>query len=411
MKSPLTSPETHESRHEQLKVTSVSCADFRVYSRFALEDIGDLTIFVGPNAVGKTSVLEAIQLITGLESFRTSHVSQTVRWGAASARISALFESERRSLNMRLDIASGQRRYSLNGKGKSARALSGLLPAVVFSPDDLQMAKGAPSLRRKQIDSLGAQVSKNYYAVRSDYVKLVKQKNQALKAEMPDSFIDSIDEVLTRVGVQVLQHRLYLVDRIQPFFEGYYRSIAGGSERACLVYLPCWMRRRDRAERCRYEFDRQEALSELAQAISSHRTAERAQHRALIGPHADEVTFLVEGHDASQFASQGQQRSLVLAYKLAESAVIRELLGQKPVLLLDDVMSELDERRRRRFMEFISEGMQTFITTTNLSYFSFEMTDRARVVDLARLREREVDVSRETFSMRSAEGGFHDEAR
>ena len=131
---------------------------------------------------------------------------------------------------------------------------------------------------------------------------------------------------------------------------------------------------------------RDEARAALAEAIERRRAEERARRRALVGPHADKVEFFVDGRDASVYASQGQQRSIVLALKLAEVAVIEDVLGSRPVLLLDDVMSELDEHRRRMFLEHVKQDTQTFITTTNLSYFDDELLGRARVVTLERTR-------------------------
>ncbi len=375
-----------------MRLESLICRNFRVYEYFERAAIGPLTIFEGPNAVGKTSLLEAIQLMTALESFRTNRANQLVRWGEETAQVKIHLSGAHRMLDEELVIDGGKKTYKLNGKRKGAGSLAGLLPAVTFTPDDLQMVKGAPGVRRKAIDSLGVQVSKNYYAVRNDYAKLLKQKNQALKDEMPDAFIESIDDVLIRVGIQVLQHRMYLIGCLMPVFKEFYLTITGGAEEASLIYVPCWLHH-EKLSGGGYLFDKDQARCDFESYLKSHKTAERVHHRALVGPHVDSVSFLLDGHDASAFASQGQQRSLVLAYKLAESVVVREITGQQPILLLDDVMSELDEQRRSYFMEFIEDDIQTFITTTNLSYFTKEVLCRG---DVIHLEKRNNDVSRET---------------
>ena len=366
---------------DELHIASLDLLHFRNYDAFHLDDVGYLTILVGPNAVGKTSIVEAIQLVTALSSFRTSKASRLVKWGETRAHVGARLVGESRDLEIGLDIVGGSRSYKLNGKAKRVSDLAGLLPAVTFTPDDLHLVKGAAAARRDALDALGAQISKNFAAVRGDYVKLVKQKNRALKAEEADAYLASIDDVLVRVGVQVLSHRMTIVSRVQPYFQRFYREISGGSERVELNYVPCWLRG-DADELTRYAFDRDEALARLEAYGRAMRPVERARRRAVAGPHADDVLFLLNGRNAVHFASQGQQRCIVLAYKLAEAAAIEDATGRKPVLLLDDVMSELDEHRRAYFMEFVADDIQTFITTTNSAYFTDAMKRRARVVRL-----------------------------
>ncbi len=366
---------------DELHLTSLDLVHFRNYDSFHLDELGYLTILVGPNAVGKTSVVEAIQLVTALESFRTSKASRLVKWGETRAHVGARLNGEARDLSIELDIKGSSRTYKLNGKTKRVADLAGLLPAVTFTPDDLHLVKGAAAARRDALDALGAQISKNFAAVRSDYAKLVKQKNRALKAEESDTYLSSIDDVLVRVGVQVLSHRMTIVERVQPYFQRFYKEISGGDERVALNYVPCWLRGDD-DELTRYEFDRDEALSSLESYGRAMRPVERARRRTVAGPHADDVLFLLDGRNAVHFASQGQQRCIVLAYKLAEAAAIEDAMGRKPLLLLDDVMSELDERRRAYFMEFVADDIQTFITTTNAAYFTDAMKRRARIVRL-----------------------------
>jgi len=164
-----------------------------------------------------------------------------------------------------------------------------------------------------------------------------------------------------------------------------YRQISGGRELLETVYAPSWVSA-DIDSLCdgarAGTFTRDEARASLSAALEARAAEERRRARALVGPHADGITFLLDGKNASLYASQGQQRSIVLAYKLAEAAVIEEILDQKPVLLLDDVMSELDGRRREALVEAMERGSQTFITTANLDYFDENMLSRANVVEL-----------------------------
>lgn len=367
-----------------LKVESIKIRDFRNFREFSMCGIGPLTILVGPNAVGKTSVVEAIQMMTALRSFRTNQYSQMIRWDSPAACVDAGLSGAGRLLEMSLSLREGKRGYSLNGKSKRVQDLKGLLPAVSFSPDDLNLVKGPDSNRREAVDALGTQLSKNFYAVKSDYAKLIRQRNRALKDGAPDAYIESIDDVLVLVAAQLVSYRLHIIGKMQPAFGDYYRDISGGAETLSVRYLPSWLHGVDQGTVLSdsFEFDKHECARALQRSLASRRGEERARGKTVVGPHADKLAFMLDGRDALHFSSQGQQRSIVLAFKLAEAAVIDRTLDQRPVLLLDDVLSELDEARRRYFMGFISNDLQTFITTTNAECLSREVREQARIVDL-----------------------------
>ena len=359
----------------KLHISSIDLINFRNYkdARFVFNNSNILLI--GDNAVGKTTLLEAICLLTGLKSFRTNKHDQLVSWGESQSAVTALIEGGERLLEMKLVVDEGQRQYFLNSKRKTIKDLTGMLPAVTFTPDDLFMVKGSSEKRRAFVDNLGSQLSKNYYLVHSDYRKLVKQKNAALKQEEPQSVIDGINEVLAKVGGQFYRLRIDLLDRLVPLIEEYFAEITDGKEKIELVYTPSWSDGEHFATK-------EEANEALFAAIEANKEAEREAQRVTIGPHKDAISFLISGNDAQQYASQGQQRSIVLACKIAEIELVQQTLGQKPVLLLDDVMSELDEKRRAAFMKQVKNTTQTFITATNIGYFNQETLDNSEILYL-----------------------------
>ena len=352
---------------------------FRSYDVLVLDDIGPLSLFVGPNAAGKTNIIEAIQLVTSLTSFRTTRSGEMVKWGSDNAFVKARMINASRLLDIRLDIRNNRRTYQLNGKPRNIQTLKGLLPAVVFCPDDLQLVKGTKSARRAALDMVGSQLSPNYAAVKGDYGKLLKQRNKALKDGQGDAYIDSIDEVLVRVGTKLTQFRHHAVDLIVPLIAQNHASISDDDAELSLSYTPMWAQSGGVDTRKGDVGIIQEAYYE---ALQQARAADRARGLTTVGSHADDVSFHLDGHDASSFASQGQQRTIVLAFKLAETQVIEQHTGQTPILLLDDVMSELDEQRRSYFMEFISGDIQTFITATTTDYFSRSLIERATLYSL-----------------------------
>ncbi|OUO93901.1 DNA replication and repair protein RecF [Gordonibacter sp. An232A] len=364
-----------------LSISHISFANFRSYERFDLDGVGPLTVLVGPNAVGKTNVVEGVQLLTAQSSFRHPPVEQLVRMGAPFARLTADATDGSRQLQLELRIAEGRKRFLLNGKSKRTADLKGLVPSVTFTPDDLELAKGSMAVRRAAIDALGSQLSANHYLIRRDYEKVLRHKNRLLKDEAPASLVAALDETLVMCGAQLACYRAALFEKLSERMASYYAEIADGRERLRACYVPSW-EAHDPAAPATFSFGRDDARAALASALAARGGEERARRRALVGPHADRIEFFIDGRNVSSFASQGQQRSVVLAFKLAEAALVQDILHQKPVLLLDDVMSELDAARRRALVAFISGDIQTFITTANLDYFDDDLLAAARVVRL-----------------------------
>lgn len=275
-------------------------------------------------------------------------------------RISAQIEGDERLLEVALAVQEGKRTFSLNGKPKQIKSLRGLLPAIAFTPDDLELAKGSNSSRRNELDRLGVQLNANYHQLTSDFERILRQKNSLLKEGATSDMLASVNIVFAKVGEQLTNYRKALAERLAPKVKAHYEAISGG-ETFQLEYVPSWE-------------------GDLLASIESAADKEQARGRALVGPNRDEVAMTIDGRDVTSFASQGQQRSVVLALKLAEAEVVEEVSHQLPIVLLDDVMSELDENRREALVDLLIRGKQTFITTANIDYFDDEMLNRAKIV-------------------------------
>ena len=378
-----------------LHIESLVFRNFRNYEALVLGGLGEITVLVGQNAIGKTNIIEGVQLRPALTYLRHATRDQLIRHGSESARLEAAVSDGNRALEITLALDDKSRKYQLNGKAKRPGDLKGLVPSVIFTPDDLDLVKGSMTGRRAALDTLGSQVNKNYYALRRDYEKVIRHKNRLLKDEADPALVEAINEMVVTCGAQLVCYRTALFARLVPHIVEKYRQISQGREMLSAVYVPSWARPAATANSAgsspafvvpspeeHTPLQRDEARESLARALHERAGEERRRGRAVVGPHADEITFLLDSQDASLFGSQGQQRSIVLAYKLAEAAVIEEVLEQKPVLLLDDVMSELDGTRRAALVEAMERGSQTFITTANLAYFDRDMLNRSNVVSL-----------------------------
>ena len=372
----------------EMRITDIEVEGFRNYDRFALHDLGNLVILVGRNGVGKTNLLEAVQLLTSARSFRHPQVSQLISEGRDAARAQIRATDGNRLITTALALEPGKRRYTVNGKPKSAADIRGTLPSVVFTPDDLQLAKKASSVKRASLDEVGAQLARNYHVVLADYEKTLRYKNRLLKEEAPSNLIDAINETLVTCGSQLFCYRMALFTRFIPQVKRYYAQISGDGEPFSATYQPSWDHLNETAPPAELPLgengapNRDEVRSLLADALQRHAAEELSRRRSLVGPHNDKLAFYLANRDTSAFASQGQQRSIVLAWKMGEVQMVRQSLGVAPVLLLDDVMSELDSQRRNVLVNFTSADTQTFITATDLAAFNPAFLDRAQVVHL-----------------------------
>ncbi len=363
-------------------ITRIHIKDFRNYTEYDLVPDPSLTVIVGPNAVGKTNLVEAIQLVTEADSFRRPSWGDTIRWGQdeATVRLEASCGDRYRSVDLTI-TRPGRRSYRVNEKSKrSAGDIAGVIPCVLFTPEDLRIVKDAAGRRRELLDSLGSQLSKAYARLCKEYARVVRQRNALLRAERADRrAFEPLDSLLVSLGSRLMAHRVSLFDRLSETAVDMYREVSGG-ENLSMRYITSWQRDHRPAQD---DLTAAETQAVLKKHLERVREAEYARGSTLIGPHRDDVEFFVESREARAYASQGQQRTVALALKLAEVRVVEDVAGIRPVLLLDDVMSELDSLRRDSLTEIVGRSAQTVVTTTNLGYFAPDLEDRALVVRLA----------------------------
>jgi DNA replication and repair protein RecF len=364
--------------------------NFRNHNSFSLKEPQRLIIIIGANATGKTNIIEAIQLVSMLESFKNPFWHEVVTNAGEKGGVEARFLQNERLLDVKMDIFEGKRSYSLNGKSKRKHDLKGLVPAVIFVPDDLTLVKDSPEVRRKLFDDIGQQLSPTYLTLLSDYQKTVRQRNIILKRQREEgrpplpypSVLNAWDENLVRLGTLLFIHRIRLYKRlVENAFESYSRLSEG--EVLTSRYLPSFNRIGvDYSDEELIDMDKDTVEDIFKRTQEVVRDEEWARIKTLVGPHRDEIQFFIEGYDARRYGSQGQQRSVALALKLAQLSVVQKISGNQPLLLLDDVMSELDKKRRMALIEAIDGQVQTIITATDLSCFDDELLRNAQVIEL-----------------------------
>lgn len=340
-----------------MKIIRAELKQFRSYETCEIEPCEGVNVLLGDNGQGKTNVLEALYLCCTGRSHRTRQDRELIRWGADCASVRV--EAARRDGSHEVEIALpalGRRHIRVFGQ-EVARSgeLLGHVTGVLFSPEDLRTVKDGPAERRRFVDMALSQIRPAYYYALQRYARALKQRNETLKAVAARpalaATLDAWDEQLAAAGAELMRHRREYIQRLDRAAAETHRDIAEGKEKLEIRYEPSVSMGDD--------------ARAILEALFGAREGDRRRMTTSVGPHRDDVQLLVEGRDVRAYGSQGQQRTAALAMRLSELDVMREQLDEWPMLMLDDVMSELDPGRRRQLIGRL-KGIQTFITCTDV---------------------------------------------
>ena len=344
-----------------MNVTKLKLRDFRNYQNLEIDFDPGVNLIVGDNAQGKTNLLEALVYLGSGKSFRTQRGAELVRFGADFADLEAEVFSQERNQTLRAVVfaASRPRQLYRNGvKKKSAGDLSGVLPTVLFCPEDLMVLKSGASARRRLGDSALCQLRPNYDAALAEYGKILEQKSRILKDRFEDPrMLDILPEYnarLCRIGAMLISYRARFYESLGKEAAKFHGQFSGGAEDFTLEYKTVSTVTDPFASIATLE-------DQLQQHLSSHYRAELETAQCLTGPHKDDFTVCLSGIDLKAYGSQGQTRTAAISLKLAQRELMQRESGEEPVLLLDDVLSELDPGRQDFVLNQIVSG-QVFIT-------------------------------------------------
>lgn len=373
-----------------MQITELTLRSYRSYETLHLAFDPGVQIFLGANAQGKTNIIEALYYAAFGRSHRTSSDAELIRVGADGAHIGLSFRRHDVPGELSFTFARGaRRRITYAGESLRQRDLVGILPMVLFSPEDLFLVKGAPALRRRYLDAELSQASPAYYGELLCYTRILKQRNAVLKdirerLAAPDD-LPPWDAQLARSAAYIVTRRIAAVAQLGALSARVQAVLAAGEELA-LAYEIAGAGAEDFAED-----DMTEALHVwYNKMLCEGRARDIARAATGVGPHLDDLVLRVGGMSLRSYGSQGQQRTGALALKLAELFYLQENIGEAPILLLDDVMSELDADRRRALLDFIRhEHIQTFITATDAAYFPAERMGTYRYVEAGTVRDEE----------------------
>lgn len=363
-------------------IEHLELSNYRNYEKLELTFSPGINVFIGENAQGKTNIMESLYVLSMAKSHRTANDKELIRWESEYGKIKG--DVHRKYGKLPLEII-------LSKKGKKAkvnhleqRRLSdyiGQLNVVMFAPEDLHLVKGSPQVRRRFIDMEIGQISPVYLHDLLMYQKLLKQRNHILKQHygkqaINDVMFDVYTEQFIEAAVKIIRKRYQFMELLQKWAEPIHSGISRGLEQLQIRYQPI--------SGLKPEWTPQEMASFLEQKLIEVRKREIERGVTLIGPHRDDLQFFVNGYDIQTYGSQGQQRTTALSLKLAEIELIKQEVGEAPVLLLDDVLSELDDYRQSHLLNTIHGSVQTFVTTTSVEGIQHETIQNARLFEVVK---------------------------
>jgi DNA replication and repair protein RecF len=347
-----------------LRIEAVGLRNFRNYKSLDLRFDRNINIFLGANAQGKTNLLEALTFLAAARSFRTRNESEMVLWGEPFCFTSGkvVHRYGESILKVTYNAEAKKKTFNINGKEVNKAAFLHKFTTVVFTPEDLDLVKGAPQQRRRFIDEEICKVSPVYENRLSRYQQVVRQRNYLLRMHRQKA-LDSDElagwnEQLAQLAAAIMVERMSVVRRLGLLARLIHRRLTAREESLDIYYRTTLPVDEETAE--------SDIITAVFEAMQQNRENEARHGQTLVGPHRDDLMMKLNGREARLFASQGQQRTLVLALKMAELEFIKGEKGEFPVLLFDDVFSELDQKRRELLLDTIDGRVQTFITGTEM---------------------------------------------
>ncbi len=347
-----------------LFIKELAIKGYRNYEKLEATFENKVNVIIGENAQGKTNVMEAIYVLAMAKSHRTSNDKELIRWDEEYAKIEGTVQKHNQSVQMQLVISKKGKKAKLNHlEQQKLSQYVGHMNVIMFAPEDLNLVKGSPQVRRRFIDMEIGQVSPVYLHELSKYQKIMQQRNHLLKQlqtkkQTDNGMLEVLSMQLSEAAAKIVLKRISFIEQLEKWAQPIHTGISRGLEKLNIKYKPS------------VEVSDTSDLSKIIEVYNEKfakiKEKEIERGTTLVGPHRDDLLFYVNDRDVQTFGSQGQQRTTALSIKLAEIELIHEEIGEYPILLLDDVLSELDDYRQSHLLNTIQGKVQTFVTTTSV---------------------------------------------
>ena len=352
-----------------MKIDSLKLLNFRSYSSIYFEFNPNINIIYGLNGHGKTNIVEAIYALSLTKSFRTNNDSLMIMNGKNVLKVEANITSNNETTNYQLILQNHEKKLKINDNkvSKLSDYISSMF-MILFNPDDLRIIKDSPALRRKLLNIELSQLDKNYVLYLNGYNKILKQRNIYLRemninGNLSKNYLNIMTEKLVDYGIKIYELRRDFLNNIkEKISDNYYKIF--GSGKLSLSYISD------------YSLSKKEILSKY----NSNLKKDLFLGKTSFGVHRDDISFILDELSLKDCGSEGQQKNAIIAFKLSEIEIVKDIKGYYPILIFDDLSSELDKNKINNILGLLSSKVQTFITTTNIDYFSDEMIKNSKII-------------------------------
>lgn len=358
-------------------INTISLNGFRNYDAVDLSFSEGVNVFLGENAQGKTNMVESIYFLALARSHRTNKVKELIGWEKDFAKVSGEIKKTRATVPLEIVVSNRGKKAKINRLEQSKLSkYVGQLNVILFAPEDLNLVKGSPSIRRRFIDIELGQMNPIYLHHLVEYQKILKQRNQYLKQassskEFDTIYLDILTEQLAKESAEVIFDRAKFTKQLQEWAKPIQDEISQSKEELKINYVTVIDDENIRQKELIY--------NQLIDLYKKNQEKEIYRQTTLIGPHRDDLEFYINDYNVQTYGSQGQQRTVALSVKLAEIELMKEMTSEYPVLLLDDVLSELDDNRQTHLLKAIENKVQTFLTTTSLDGVKIDLLNKPKV--------------------------------
>lgn len=359
-----------------MQIQSLSLVNFRNFTKFDLNFDHDINIFLGNNAQGKTNLIESIYVLSVLRSFRTHQLDQLIQFQKEFTKLNARIISNNQFIDLNVVLTPKSKKAKVNLIDiKKTSDYVGYLNAVVFTPDDLNLVKGSPSVRRKFIDLELSKISPIYLFNLSKYNRLLKEKNKYLKSmnHMSKSnilFLEVLNEQMARIQTDIIKKRIEFISKLSNKAEYVYKVISKNNEKLEIKYKSF------------INLEKDDIFISICNVLKENLNKDIKYKSTVQGIQKEDLVIYLNQQNALNYASQGQQRTIVLAIKIALLELIKDEIGEYPILLLDDVLSELDSNRKSMLLSLLDQNIQTFITTTSINDIDQNILKKAKIFNI-----------------------------
>lgn len=362
-------------------LSELALKNFRNYEDVELSFSPKINVLIGENAQGKTNLLEAIYVLAMTRSHRTSSERELLTFKKENATIRGTIERKLGKLKLELILSKKGKKAKINHLEQARLSqYVGQMNVILFAPEDLALVKGAPAVRRRFIDMEFGQIDPHYLHNLSQYRTILKQRNKYLKQLQSKKaadlvLLDVLSDQLAAFGAEIIARRLKFLDKLEKYAQEIQNNITQAKENLSFEYEASISEVSEKSV--------DELYGALRQSFADNSKKEIFQGTTLYGPHRDDVRFLINMRNVQTYGSQGQQRTTALSVKLAEIELMKEETGEYPILLLDDVLSELDGDRQTHLLKTIQDKVQTFLTTPSLSEITRQLIDDPKIFRIA----------------------------